>query len=462
MSRSLAARALVGALPAARVREDAATLLVHESDGLTLFRERADVVAYPETTEEVAACVRALAAKGIPMVARGAGTGLAGGARPCMGGALLDLAKMDRVLEMDPHARRVRVQAGVVNAYVSEVAAPHGLFFAPDPSSQVACTIGGNVACGSGGPHCLRYGTMTDHVTGLVVVDHTGAVHEVTDESLLSLFIGSEGTLGIVTEATLRLLPLPPSVATMLLSFASMREACDAVTSILDEGFVPAALEILDRQAVQVVEESIFSAGYPREAAAVLLVEVDGTAEEVAEAVAWIGARWEVRRARDEDERAALWRGRKGAFGAMGRFSGECYVMDCVVPRRRMADALERIDAIADQRGLRCVNVFHAGDGNLHPLIAYARDEAHKVEEAGREIARTCLEMGGSLTGEHGIGVEKRDFMPLLFDEASLEAMKQVRRAFDPHRLLNPGKVLPGPKVCAEAILRKEASRVVR
>jgi FAD/FMN-containing dehydrogenase len=248
----------------------------------------------------------------------------------------------------------------------------------------------------------------------------------------------------------------------MLLSFASMREACDAVTSILEEGFVPAALEIMDRQAVQVVEESIFSAGYPREAAAVLLVEVDGTGEEVEEAVAWIGARWELRRARDEDERAALWRGRKGAFGAMGRFAGECYVMDCVVPRRRMADALERIDAIADQRGLRCVNVFHAGDGNLHPLIAYARDEAHKVEEAGREIARVCLEMGGSLTGEHGIGVEKRDFMPLLFDEASLEAMEQVRQAFDPHRLFNPGKVLPGPKVCAEAILRKEASRVVR
>ena len=461
MRSPAAARALRGVLPAARVRTDAATLLVHESDALTLYRERADVVAYPETTEEVAACVRALSAKRIPMVARGAGTGLAGGARPCMGGALLELAKMDRVLELDPRARRARVQAGVVNANVSAAAEPHGLFFAPDPSSQVASTIGGNVACGSGGPHCLRYGTMTDHVTGLVVVDNAGEVHAVDDESLLSLFVGSEGTLGIVTEATLRLLPLPAAVAVLLLSFSSVREACDAVAAILDEGFVPAALEILDRRAVRAVEDSVFAAGYPRDAAAVLLVEADGTADEVEESVAWIDARWEVRRAKDERERDALWRGRKGAFGAMGRVSEECYVMDCVVPRRRMADALECIDAIVDARGLRCINVFHAGDGNLHPLIAYARDEARKVEEAGKEIARACLEMGGSLTGEHGIGVEKRDFMPLLFDESSLQAMAEVRRAFDPDRCLNPGKVLPGPKVCAEAILRKEAGRVI-
>jgi glycolate oxidase subunit GlcD len=456
------ARLLRGVLPPARVRDDAATLLVHECDGLTLYRERPDVVVYPETTAEVAACVRVLARHKVPIVARGAGTGLAGGARPCLHGALLDLAKMDRILAIDVPARTAHVQAGVVNLRVSEAAAPHGLFYAPDPSSQVACTIGGNVACGSGGPHCLRYGTTTDHVRALVLVDVDGAVHRVEDESLVSLVVGSEGTLGIVTEAFLALLPVPPEVATLLLSFATMAAACEAVEAILNEGFVPAALEILDRRAVRMVEESVFRAGYPREAAAVLLVEVDGTREEVAEAVAWIEARWSVRRARDAAEREALWRGRKGAFGAMGRVADECYVVDCVVPRSRMATALERIDALAERQGLTCVNVFHAGDGNLHPLIAYDRSEAGRVQEAGREIASLCVELGGSLTGEHGIGVEKRDFMPLLFDEDSLHAMERIRGAFDPERLLNPGKVLPGPKVCAEAILRKEAGRVVR
>jgi glycolate oxidase subunit GlcD len=455
------ARLLRRALPAGRVRADAATLLVHECDGLTLYRERADAVVYPESTAEVAATVRALAPHGIPVVARGAGTGLAGGARPCAGGVVLDLCKMDRILRLDALARVAHVQAGVVNARVSEAAQPLGLFFAPDPSSQMACTIGGNVACGSGGPHCLRYGTTTDHVLGLVLVDARGDVHRVADESLLALLVGSEGTLGIVTEALLRLLPLPPARATFLLAFATMREACGAVTAILDEGFVPAALEILDRRAVRMVEESVFRAGYPRDAAAVLLVEVDGTGAEVEEAAAWIAARWPLRRARDEAERASLWRGRKGAFGAMGRVNEECYVVDCVVPRSRMAEALERIDALAARRGLTCVNVFHAGDGNLHPLIAFARADAPNVQEAGREISALCVELGGSLTGEHGIGVEKRDFMPLLFDAPSLAAMEAVRNAFDPRRMLNPGKVLPGPKVCAEAVRREEAERVV-
>ena len=254
------------------------------------------------------------------------------------------------------------------------------------------------------------------------------------------------------------------SVATLLLTFDSMGAACAAVEAILAEGFVPAALEILDQHAVHAVEDSVFRAGYPRDAAAVLLVEVDGTQQEVDEAVAWIASQVTcagLRRARDDAEREALWRGRKGAFGAMGRFSDECYVMDCVVPRAHMAEALERIDAIAAEAGLKCINVFHAGDGNLHPLIAYARDEADRVEAAGRAIAEACVSLGGSLTGEHGIGIEKRDFMPLLFDAASLGVMESVRAAFDPRRLMNPGKVLPGPKVCAEAILRKEAERVV-
>jgi FAD/FMN-containing dehydrogenase len=349
-----------------------------------------------------------------------------------------------------------------VNARVSEAALPHGLFFAPDPSSQVACTIGGNVACGAGGPHCLRYGTTTEHVPGVTLIDARGDVHEVGDESLLSLIVGSEGTIGIVTEALLRLEPLPPAVATLLVAFGTMAEACAEVKDLLDEGFVPAALEILDRRAVAAVEDSVFRAGYPRDAGAVLLVEADGTAEEVEECIAWIRVRREVRLARDAAERAALWRGRKGAFGAMGRVSDECYVLDCVVPRPRMAEALERIDAVALRRGLACVNVFHAGDGNLHPLIAYRRDQAPEVEAAGREIAELCVALGGSLTGEHGIGVEKRDFLPLLFDAPSLAAMERVRRAFDPERLMNPGKALPGPKVCAEAVLRKEAERVVR
>ncbi len=455
-------RLLRGLLPADRVRDDPATLLVHECDGLTLYRERAEAIVYPETTAEVQSCVRALAPHRIPIVPRGAGTGLAGGARPCQGGVVLDLARMDRILRLDAASRRARVQAGVVNARVSEAAAPSGLFFAPDPSSQIACTIGGNVACGSGGPHCLRYGTMTDHVLAVHLVDARGDAHEIADESLLSLVVGSEGTLGIVTEATLRLLPRAPSIATLLLSFETMDGACAAVTSILAEGFFPAALEILDRRAVAAVEQSDFRAGYPTDAAAVLLVEVEGSGEEVEEACAWIGARWGVRRAHDDIERAALWRGRKGAFGAMGRYAEECYVLDCVVPRARMGEALARIDAIAAERDLKCVNVFHAGDGNLHPLIAYRRDQAEVVEQAGRAIAEACLALGGSLTGEHGIGVEKRDFMPLLFDAPSLGAMEAVRAAFDPERIFNPGKVLPGPKVCAEAVLRKEAHRVVR
>jgi glycolate oxidase subunit GlcD len=448
-------------LPEGRVRTDAATLLVHECDALTLYRERPRAVLYPETTAEVAACLRALAAAGVPVVARGAGTGLAGGARPCATGVVLDLCKMDRILSIDPRARTARVQAGVVNARVSDAAAPHGLFFAPDPSSQMACTIGGNVACGSGGPHCLRYGTMTDHVAAVALVDAKGEIHEVADESLLSLVVGSEGTLGIVTEATLRLERVPPAVATLLLPFATMRGACEAVAAILAEGFTPASLEILDRRAVAMVEDSVFRAGYPRDAAAVLLVEIDGTAAEVEEAAAWVAARWPHRRARDAAERAALWRGRKGAFGAMGRVSEECYVVDCVVPRSRMADALERIDAMAERRGLTLVNVFHAGDGNLHPLIAFRRADAARVQEAGREITEICVALGGSLTGEHGIGVEKRDFMAMLFDAASLAAMERVRKAFDPKGILNPGKVLPGPKVCAEAVRREEASRVI-
>jgi glycolate oxidase len=443
------------------VRDDPATLLVHECDGLTLYRERPDCVVYPETTAEVAAAVRALAPHGIAVVARGAGTGLAGGARPCSRGVVLDLGKMDRILAIDPRARTAHVQAGVVNARVSEEAAPMGLFFAPDPSSQMACTIGGNVACGSGGPHCLRYGTMTDHVAAVVLVDAEGGMHRVDDESLLSVLVGSEGTLGIVTEAVLRLLPLPASVATLLLAFDAMGAACAAVDAILREGIVPAALEILDRRAVAMVEDSVFRAGYPRDAAAVLLCEIDGTAAEVEEAAGWIASRWPARRAADAGERASLWRGRKGAFGAMGRVAEECYVVDCVVPRARMAEALERIDAMAARSGLTLVNVFHAGDGNLHPLVAYRRAEAPLVQEAGREISAICVELGGSLTGEHGIGVEKRDFMPMLFDAPSLAAMEAVRRAFDPRRILNPGKVLPGPKVCAEAIRRKEAERVV-
>lgn len=462
MGRGLRAlRAILrGALPPERIRGDPATLLVHECDALTLYRERPDAVLYPRSTEEAAAALRALARAGVPVVARGAGTGLAGGARPCEGGVLLELAAMDRILALDPAARTAQVEAGVVNARVSEAAAEHGLFYAPDPSSQVACTIGGNVACGAGGPHCLRHGTTTDHVLALTVVDAAGEVHRVDDESLVSLLVGSEGTLAIVTEALLRLLPLPEAAETMLLAFDAMEEACAAVEAILAEGILPAALEILDRRAIGAVEESVFAAGYPRDAAAVLLVEVEGTRAEADEAAGWIASRWRARRAGDAEERALLWRGRKGAFGAMGRIAQECYVMDCVVPRGRMAEALRRIDAAAAERSLRMVHVFHAGDGNLHPLVAYDRSEAARVEGLGREIAAICIGLGGSLTGEHGIGVEKRDLLATLFDPPSLRAMERLRAAFDPSRLLNPGKALPGPKVCAEAVRRGDAERL--
>jgi glycolate oxidase len=453
-------RILRGAIAPDRIRDDPASLLVHECDALTLFRERPDAILYPIGTEEAAACVGALARAGVPIVARGAGTGLAGGARPCERGVVLELSKMDRILALDPRARTAHVEAGVVNARVSEAAAAHGLFYAPDPSSQIACTIGGNVACGAGGPHCLRYGTTTDHVLELTLIDSSGRVHRISDESLLSLLVGSEGTLGIVTEALLRLLPVPEAAETLLLPFDSMDAACAAVEAILDEGLLPAALEILDRRAVAAVEDSVFAAGFPREAAALLLVELYGTRAEADEAAHWISSRHRARRAGDASERALWWRGRKGAFGAMGRLARECYVMDCVVPRRAMAEALRRIDAAAERRSLRMVHVFHAGDGNLHPLVAHSREESEAAVALGREIAEVCLSLGGSLTGEHGIGVEKRDLLPLLFDPPSLAAMERLRNAFDPRRVLNPGKALPGPKVCAEAVRRSDAGRL--
>jgi len=435
--------------------------MVHECDALVLFRESPLAVVYAENTAEVAEAMRVLAELDLPVVARGAGTGLTGGARPCCDGVLLALSKMDAILDIDVDRSCMRVEAGVVNAAVSAAAAPHGLYFAPDPSSQIASTIGGNIATGAGGPHCLRYGTTTDHVRAVTLVDPDGVVHEITDESLLSLVIGSEGTLGIVTEAVLDLLPIPEATATLLLDFQTMDDACACVAEVLSAGFVPAALEILDRRAVAAVEESVFAAGFPRDAAAVLLAEVDGTVVEAEEAARFFEERWSARRSRTEEERAQWWRGRKGAFGAMGRIGEECYVMDGVVPRGKMAEAIRRVHAVAQQRGLPCVNVFHAGDGNLHPLLGYSRDQAGAVAEAGREIAAICIELGGTLTGEHGIGVEKREFMPLLFDKASLAAMERVRHAFDPSMRLNPGKLLPGPKVCAEAILRKDAERVV-
>ena len=422
-------------------------LLVFESDGLTIFRATADAVAFPRSTAEVAACVKLANAEGLPFVARGAGTGLAGGCLASEGGIVIAVTRMARILEVDYANQLAVVEPGLVNLHLSHALGPRGFYYAPDPTSQLACTIGGNVANNSGGPHTLKYGVTTNHVLGVELALPTGElvmlggpVEERPGYDLVGLVVGSEGTLGIVTRAVLRLVRTPEACRTLLAVFDSVDAASEAVSGIIAAGIVPAALEMMDRMIVAAVEAA-YHAGLPTDAGAVLLVEVDGPAAGLdahAAAVRSVcmehGAR-EVRTARDEAERAALWKCRKRAFGAVGRLAPNYCTQDGVVPRTRVPEILKRIAAAAERHRLRIGNVFHAGDGNIHPIILFDerdRDETARVLAAGREILEACVELGGSITGEHGIGVEKMAQLPLLFGPDDLRAMMALRAVFDP------------------------------
>jgi glycolate oxidase subunit GlcD len=467
VDRSPLVEALAGIVGRERCLSRPEELYVYECDGLTLHRARPAAVVLPRDTAEVARVVRACRRFGVPFVPRGAGTGLSGGALALDGGVVIECARMDRILALEPLERIAVVQPGVVNLRVSEAAAPHGLFYAPDPSSQGACTLGGNVAENSGGPHTLKYGTTTNHVLALVLVLPDGEVVRLGSPAgfapgydLVGAVVGSEGTLGVVTEITVRLTPLPEAVETLLGVFPDVVSACRAVGDVIRSGLVPAALEIVDRRTIEAVEASVYAAGLPRDAGAVLLAELDGSPAALAAEVERVRAIAEragatrVEVARDAAERDRFWRARKGAFGAMGRLAPDLYVHDAVVPRARLPEVLERICEIGDRHRLRLSNVFHAGDGNLHPNISFDRrdpDELARVVRAGEEILRTCVEAGGVITGEHGIGTEKREYMRLLFGEADLDAMRALRSAFDPDGVCNPGKIFPTTRFCVES-----------
>jgi glycolate oxidase subunit GlcD len=437
----------------------ATRLSTYASDALALFESTPRLVVLPRDTQQAARVMQLLARYGVPIAARGSGTGLTGGATAAEGGVVVSTARMRDVLELSPLDRRARVQAGLVNVELTAAAAPHRLFYAPDPSSQQACTIGGNVANNSGGPHCFRHGNTVRHLLGLVVVMHDGRVLDLTRDSndptgldLVSNFCGSEGTFGIATEVVVRLVPVPERIETLLFLFRDLEGACAAVSELIARRLEPTAIEILDRLTIEAVEASVFAAGYPKDAGAVMLCDVEGTALEVdlianeLTEVARIGGAFDVRRASDAYERKRLWAGRKGAFGAMGRVAPDLYVADAVVPRTKLEELVLFTTEVCRELDLRLATVFHAGDGNLHPNICYDRrdaDEVRRVLEAGDRILAACVAAGGSLTGEHGIGLEKRDHMCGLFAQGDLDAMAAVRGAWDPSGRLNPGKLLP-------------------
>jgi glycolate oxidase len=425
-----------------------------------LDRAMPDLVALPRSTADVQALVREARSSGLPVVARGAGTGIAGGAVPRRGGLVISTARMNRVLEIDRENRCAVVQPGVVNLDLSKVAEPYGLFFAPDPSSQKASTIGGNIANNAGGPHCLSLGATVNHVLGLEVVVHDGSVvrlgGKTPDESgldLTGLLVGSEGTLGVVTEATVRLLPLPEAVRTALALFGSVEAASEAVSRLIGRGVVPSALEMMDRLALSAIEAA-FHAGYPPEAGAVLLVEVDGLLEQVEAQAAVVdevcrgAGAIEIRLAASDEDRARLWAARKGAASAMGRIAPNYYLHDAVVPRTRLPEILARVVEIGRRYDLPIANLFHAGDGNLHPMILFDVRQPgilDRVLAAGHEILSSCIDAGGTITGEHGVGMEKQAVMPLIFSADDLDVMRRVRVAIDPSGNFNPDKVLPTP-----------------
>jgi len=439
-------------------------LLVYECDGLPQHKHPPRAVVFPNSTEETSEVLELLADEGVSFAPRGAGTGLSGGALAVNRGVVIELARMRKILSIDPENRIAVVQTGLVNAHLSRAVAPYGLYYAPDPSSQPSCTIGGNIAENAGGIHCLKYGTTTDHVIGARVVLSDGEVVDLgggaVGYDLLGVFVGSEGTFGIATEATVKLSPSPPAVRTLLADFTDVDQASRAVSAIIAAGVLPAALEMMDNAIIRAVEASVFTAGLPIDAQAVLLVELDGVeagidddADRVEGILREHGAR-SVRSAMDQSERKKLWAARKGAFGAVGRLSPDIMIQDAVVPRSRLPEVLAETYRIAKQYKLQLANVFHAGDGNLHPLICFdlrRGDDLERVRQAGREIMETCVRAGGSITGEHGVGLDKSAYLPLIFSEDDMDAMLRVRAAFDPSGLCNPGKIIPMPRGCGEA-----------
>jgi len=460
-------RAIVGA---DHVVTDPDRLVVYESDGLTSYRVIPRAVVLPASTEEVSEVVRVVHASGVPVVPRGAGTGLSGGALPSPEGVVLGTARMNRILEIDTENRLARLQPGVINARLTEATRPHGLYYAPDPSSQSTCTLGGNVAENSGGPHCLKYGVTQRYVTGLTVVMAGGKVVRLGGAGrtpdgaldLVGLFVGSEGCFGIATEIEVRLLPLTEGVRTLLGIFDTMEAAGHAVTEIISEGLVPAAMEIVDNATIRAVEASVYAGGFPVDAGAALVVEFDGTEAGLdadadrAEACLRAAGATDVKRATEASQRAALWNGRKKAFGAMGRIAPDLLVQDATVPRTRLPEVLAGITEIGERYDLKVANVFHAGDGNLHPNILFDRndtEELHRVEKASKEIMSLCVEVGGTITGEHGVGIDKRGYMRLVHGEGELAAMGAVKRLFDANGLFNPGKVLPDAEPAAASAL---------
>lgn len=463
--RAALVEALEVFLPAECILHELEDVRPYECDGLSAYRQLPGVVVLPRDETEVCRVLTLCKQRGVPVVARGAGTGLSGGALPHPGGVLLSLARFMRILELDPIARIARVQPGVRNLAISEAAARYGLYYAPDPSSQIACSIGGNVAENSGGVHCLKYGLTVHNVMRVRVCTIDGEVLDIGGETLdspgydlLAVMCGSEGLLGVVTEVTVKLLPKPEVAKCVLAAFGSIADAGNAVAAVIAAGIIPAGLEMMDKPATAAVEPFV-NAGYPLDAAAILLCEADGTAEEVEAEIERIAAimreahATQIRVSRDEAERLRFWSGRKAAFPAVGRISPDYYCMDGTIPRRRLADVLTGIGRLEAKYGLRCANVFHAGDGNLHPLILYDANEPGELERCeafGAEILELCIAAGGTITGEHGVGIEKIDQMCVQFPPDVLQAFHAVKRAFDPSGLLNPGKAVPTLHHCAE------------
>jgi glycolate oxidase len=457
------ADALAAIVGSEHVITDPLELRTYECDGLTSHRSVPAVVVLPGTAEQTAQIVRRCVAAGTPFVARGSGTGLSGGALPREDGVLIVMSRMRAILEVDPVSRRAVLEPGVTNLSVSTAVRGHGLFYAPDPSSQVVCSVGGNVAENSGGAHCLKYGFTVHHVTGIEIVTPDGELTWIGDGTgvtagydLLGAFTGSEGTLGIVTKIAVKLTPLPETIHTLLAAYDSMADAGRAVSDIIAAGVTPAAIEMMDPLAIEAAEKAV-QCGYPENAGAVLIVELDGPAAEVEAELAIVGKILgnanEVRAADDPQQRAKIWAGRKSAFAAVGRLAPSFIVQDGVVPRTALGDVLARIAELADEHGIRVANVFHAGDGNLHPLVLY--DDASPAQTAAAEVLSgaildACIERGGSITGEHGVGVDKSRYMPKMFTDADLDTMQLVRCAFDPRSLCNPGKVFPTPRLCGE------------
>lgn len=457
--------ALQKVLPERAVLRSADERRPYECDGLSGYKALPGVVVLPDCLEQVCSVMRLCQQYSVPVVARGAGTGLSGGATPHPEGVLLSMARFNRILSVDPVACTARVQPGVRNLAISEAVAERGLYYAPDPSSQIACTIGGNVAENAGGVHCLKYGLTVHNVLAAEVVLMGGEVIEIGSEApdqpgydLMAAFIGSEGMLGVVTEITVRLLPVPPTARALMAAFGDVEQAASAVAAIIAAGIIPAGLEMMDTPAI-IAAEDFVQAGYPRDAAAILLCELDGTDAEVQTEIESVssllfecGAR-SVDVARDESERQRFWSGRKNAFPAVGRISPDYYCIDGTIPRRALGEVLLGISELASRAGLRVANVFHAGDGNLHPLILYDSGkpgEFERTEALGAEILQLCVRVGGTITGEHGVGLEKIDQMCVQFGKAELEQFHALKAVFDPEGLLNPGKAVPTLSRCAE------------